>query len=105
MSIIEDTSTNDPTDSAPTATNAEPESTGHRAFLGSTGFVGSLAAMGGAAAVGTLSAQPARAQSARSSLNAIWRSEDVALLLIDYQPEMFASIATMNPRFMELNTR
>lgn len=115
MSVAKDTNTNDSTTNGqiesdlPTP-NGELESTGRRAFLGSTGFVGSLAAMsgaamGGAAVVETFSAKPAHAQSAKSSLSAIWRSEDVAFLLIDYQPEMFANTVTMNPKFMELNVR
>lgn len=37
--------------------------------------------------------------------NPIWKHDEVALILIDYQPEMFSHIKTINPKLMELNVR
>ncbi|TCO62068.1 isochorismatase family protein [Actinocrispum wychmicini] len=56
-----------------------------------------------AAAAGVLAAPRAAAeQPARSP---IWRQEDVALLLVDYQPETFAGLRGADPRVIELNAR
>ncbi|WP_176693077.1 isochorismatase family protein [Arenimonas terrae] len=56
----------------------------------------------GAPSVGS-SAYPSQR---RSPQGAVWNHDEVALLLIDYQPEMFANIRSeTGPELIELNTR
>lgn len=37
--------------------------------------------------------------------NPIWKYDEVALILIDYQPEMFSHVKTIDTNLMELNVR
>jgi nicotinamidase-related amidase len=55
-----------------------------------------------ATAVG-LAGTPAAAD--RPATSPLWRLEDVALLLVDYQPETFAGLRGADPRLVELNAR
>lgn len=73
-----------------------------------------MAATGAAAVVGpaaALTARPAMAQTGRASqprspFGGVWNHDEAALLLIDYQPEMFASLRSETPAsLVELNTR
>lgn len=58
-----------------------------------------------AAGLGTPDAASAAAGTTQSHGSAIWRTEDVALLLIDYQPEMFAGQHSSDPKLVELKAR
>lgn len=60
-----------------------------------------------AQSTGTPSGLPAALRSQpRSPQGAVWNHDEVALLLIDYQPEMFTNIRSVTgPDLIELNTR
>jgi len=67
-------------------------------------------AMAGAAAAQTAGNRPATNTAYRSQPSspqgAVWNHDEVALLLIDYQPEMFGQIRSeTGPALIELNTR
>jgi nicotinamidase-related amidase len=51
-----------------------------------------------------LGASAAAAERAKPK-SAIWSYDEVALVLIDYQPEVFAGITGIDPRLVELNAR
>lgn len=70
-----------------------------------------MAAAGAAAIAAPAVARPAgqatsRRSQPRSPYGGVWNHDEVALLLIDYQPEMFASLRSETPaNLVELNTR
>lgn len=58
----------------------------------------------GAVAAGALVGSTGTAQATESS-PPIWKFGEVALLLVDYQPEVFAGLRSADPRVVELNAR
>lgn len=75
-----------------------------------TAAAAAAAAIPGGAAAQTAAAapagRPAFGSQRRSPQGAVWNHDEVALLLIDYQPEMFRQIRSeTGPALIELNTR
>lgn len=77
-----------------------------RLFMGLATAGALLASPTLAQSTGTSKAAPSTVSQPASPMNAVWNHDQVALVLIDYQDEMFASIRSeTNADLIDLNTR
>lgn|GEM_PF-361319 len=80
--------------------------TRRRLLSATTAAAVAVAAVGSAAAQAPASPAPAGRSQSRQSRGGVWKHDEVALLLIDYQPEMFRQIRSeTSAALIELNTR
>ncbi len=73
--------------------------------LATTAVAAVTAGAGGAAIAGTADSANSKKTSS-NKFHSVWKKDEVALILIDYQPQMFAGVhSTPNAALIELNAR